>query len=261
MKRQVVLSNWRDDLSEYVNLNNVTPQKAKTDTRAKEKVDGKNVNNKVVINPTMSEAFEELGGIIISVTEELSKEEMEEMEEEKEKKEGRKPGKVEENIKLKIQRKMMDLNRLRMRDTRTETKKEKEQQEKEQEEKKKQKEKQKSQKGKEDQEQDVQMQDQVQERTMTPGEKKKETKLKKKYDDSDMKDNMKKQYGDEEGKKVYFATIGKQEIAGTLNPFSGKDGKPDRGTPEQAKRIAKNISDNRKRGPMKYDPENDTKGT
>jgi hypothetical protein len=96
MKRQVVLSNWRDDLSEYVNLNNVTPKKAKTDTRAKEKVEEKDVKNKVVINPTMSEAFEELGGIIISVTEELSKEEMEEMEDKKEKKEGRKPGKVEE---------------------------------------------------------------------------------------------------------------------------------------------------------------------
>ena len=97
---------------------------------------------------------------------------------------------------------------------------------------------------------------------MTPGEKKKDTDLKKKYDESDMKDNMKKQYGDKEGEKVYFATIRKQAMESSLNPFApGKDGKPDRGTPEQAKRIAKNISDNRKRGPMKYDPENDTKGT
>ena len=97
---------------------------------------------------------------------------------------------------------------------------------------------------------------------MTPGEKQKDTKLKKKYDKSDMKKNMQAQYGKEEGKKVYFATIRKQAMESALNPFApGKDGKPDRGTPEQAKRIAKNISDNRKRGPMKYDPESDTKGT
>jgi hypothetical protein len=36
--------------------------------------------------------------------------------------------------------------------------------------------------------------------------------LKKKYDDSDMKKNMQAQYGKEEGKKVYFATIRKQAM-------------------------------------------------
>ena len=36
--------------------------------------------------------------------------------------------------------------------------------------------------------------------------------LKKKYDDSDMKKNMHAQYGKEEGKKVYFATIRKQAM-------------------------------------------------
>ena len=148
MKRQVVSSNWRDELSEYVNINNVTPKKAKTSDRASEKVEEKKVNNKVVINPTMSEAFEELGGTIISIEEKLSKEEMEELQNKKDEKEGRKPGKVEENIEMKIQRTMMNLNRLRMIDTRNKTKEKKEQQ----------KEKQKSQKGKEDQEQDVQMQ-------------------------------------------------------------------------------------------------------
>lgn len=250
MKRQVVLSNWRDDLSEYVNLNNVTPKKAKTDTRAKEKVEEKDVKNKVVINPTMSEAFEELGGIIISVTEELSKEEMEEMEDKKEKKEGRKPGKVEEsNTQMKIHQLMKRVQSLRVKGEKENIGDEKEQQQKEKQEKKQQKEKQKG--------QDVQMQ----ERTMTPGEKQKDTKLKKKYDDSDMKKNMQDQYGKEEGKKVYFATIRKQAMEGALNPFSGKDGIPDKGTPEQAKKIAKRISDNRKSGPMKYDPENDTKGT
>ena len=57
-----------------------------------------------------------------------------------------------------------------------------------------------------------------------------------------------------------------------LNPFSvsfdaqGKeeDRKKRESTPEAkaaAKRYAKNAAENRKSGPMKYDPENDTKGT
>ena len=50
------------------------------------------------------------------------------------------------------------------------------------------------------------------ERTMTSAEKRKDTMLKKKYDDSDMKKNMQAQYGKEEGKKVYFATIRKQAM-------------------------------------------------
>ena len=70
MKRQVVSSNWRDDLSEYVDISNVSPKKAKTDTKSREKVEEKEVNNKVVINPPMTEAFEELGGTIISIEEE-----------------------------------------------------------------------------------------------------------------------------------------------------------------------------------------------
>ena len=47
---------------------------------------------------------------------------------------------------------------------------------------------------------------------MTPAEKRKDTMLKKKYDMSDMKKSMQKQYGKEEGKKVYFATIRKQAM-------------------------------------------------
>ena len=237
MKRQVVSSNWRDELSEYVNINNVTPQKAKTSARAGEKVEEKKVNNKVVINPTMSEAFEELGGTIISIEEKLSKEEMEELQNKKDEKEGRKPGKVEEGSNPESQLADIDKRIAMQRLKRARVEK---------------------QQAKKNQGQNTEMQ----ERTMTPGEKKKDTDLKKKYDESDMKDNMKKQYGDKEGEKVYFATIRKQAMESALNPFApGKDGKPDRGTPEQAKRIAKNISDNRKRGPMKYDPENDTKGT
>jgi len=52
----------------------------------------------------------------------------------------------------------------------------------------------------------------IYERTMTASEKRKDTMLKKKYDDSDMKKNMQAQYGKEEGKKVYFATIRKQAM-------------------------------------------------
>lgn len=50
------------------------------------------------------------------------------------------------------------------------------------------------------------------EREMTSGEMTKEKKLKKKYDDSSMKANMIKQYGQEKGKQVYFATIRKQAM-------------------------------------------------
>jgi hypothetical protein len=50
------------------------------------------------------------------------------------------------------------------------------------------------------------------EATMTPAQKRKDTMLKKKYDKSDMKKNMKDQYGEEEGKKIYFATIRKQAM-------------------------------------------------
>jgi len=53
--------------------------------------------------------------------------------------------------------------------------------------------------------------DEVDERKMTKAEKSKEKRLKKKYDDSDMKASMKKQYGDD-WKNVYFATIRKKAM-------------------------------------------------
>ena len=59
------------------------------------------------------------------------------------------------------------------------------------------------------------------EATMTSSQKRKDTMLKKKYDDSDMKKNMKKQYGKEEGEKVYYATIRKQAMEQTRNPNTG----------------------------------------
>jgi len=50
------------------------------------------------------------------------------------------------------------------------------------------------------------------ERTMTSKEKKKEDRLKDKYDDSEMKQNMIDRYGKEEGEKIYYATIRKQAM-------------------------------------------------
>ena len=58
---------------------------------------------------------------------------------------------------------------------------------------------------------------QIYERKMTKSEKKKETKLKGKYDDSAMKQNMINQYGKEEGEKIYFATIRKQAMGEGVN--------------------------------------------
>ena len=49
------------------------------------------------------------------------------------------------------------------------------------------------------------------ERKMTKSEKAKEDRLKDKYDDSDMKKNMKKQYGDN-WEEVYYATIRKKSM-------------------------------------------------
>jgi len=54
--------------------------------------------------------------------------------------------------------------------------------------------------------------EEISEREMTSGEMKKEKNLKKKYDDSGMKASMKKQYGAEKGKQIYFATIRKKAM-------------------------------------------------
>ena len=52
----------------------------------------------------------------------------------------------------------------------------------------------------------------LQEKKMTANQKAKEKKLKKKYDPSGMKANMEQEYGKEQGKKVYFASIRKQSM-------------------------------------------------
>ena len=77
------------------------------------------------------------------------------------------------------------------------------------------------------------------ERTMTEKEKRKDDRLKKKYDKSDMKKSMQKQYGKEEGKKVYFATIRKQ----AMEEEKKKDHEPEmiRNQLKTAKRASKRI--------------------
>lgn len=52
----------------------------------------------------------------------------------------------------------------------------------------------------------------LKEETMTPEQKAKEEELKKKYDDSEMKQNMINQYGKEKGTQIYFAKIRKMAM-------------------------------------------------
>ena len=70
---------------------------------------------------------------------------------------------------------------------------------------------------------------------MTSSEKRKDTMLKKKYDKSDMKKSMQKQYGKEEGKKVYFATIRKQAMEEVI-----PEAKVDKGKSDYAKQNERN---------------------
>ena len=84
----------------------------------------------------------------------------------------------------------------------------------------------------------------IYERTMTASEKRKDTMLKKKYDDSDMKKNMQAQYGKEEGKKVYFATIRKQAMEGYKGTMDMS-----KSHPEAVKKLEKKIADYAKKNP------------
>ena len=68
MKREVNYSNWREDLREVVDVPPIKPKTPKNPRR--EVKETENVNNKVVINPTMSEAnevFKEIGGTVLEV--------------------------------------------------------------------------------------------------------------------------------------------------------------------------------------------------
>ena len=94
------LSDWREDLREIVDI------EPKTDKKSERKIDTKEVKNKVVINPAMTEAFEQIGATILemeevdeeTLEEKLSKEELEKMQDEKDKKEGRVPGRIKEDL-------------------------------------------------------------------------------------------------------------------------------------------------------------------
>jgi hypothetical protein len=105
-------SDWRDDLREIFGAGTAsmsapdkaiaTNQKPKKDTDAIKEIGDKKVNNKVVINPPMKEAFEEIGGVILSLHEEhLTKQDLEKMQDDKDKKEARTPDnkpEVKENV-------------------------------------------------------------------------------------------------------------------------------------------------------------------
>jgi len=96
-------SNWREDLREVADIPSSEPE---TETKSERKIEDKKVNNKIVINPVMKEAFESIGAVVLEVTEEavvqeLTKEEIEELQRKKDTQEGREPGrqKVEEDDK------------------------------------------------------------------------------------------------------------------------------------------------------------------
>tara|TARA_S200002703_G_C3800394_1_gene247304 strand:+ start:586 stop:930 length:345 start_codon:yes stop_codon:yes gene_type:complete len=57
---------WRDELREVADIPSSEPE---TDTKARRKIEDKNVKNKIKINPAMGEAFEAIGGTILEVVE------------------------------------------------------------------------------------------------------------------------------------------------------------------------------------------------
>ena len=79
MKKQLH-SNWRDDLREIVDISSSKP---KTQTKSARRIEDKEVNNKVKINPVQQEEFDKIGGIILEVVE-LTEEEFVEKEQKEE---------------------------------------------------------------------------------------------------------------------------------------------------------------------------------
>ena len=84
MKKQLH-SNWRDDLREIVDISrninvDISPSEPKTQTKSARRIEDKEVNNKVKINPVQQEEFDKIGGIILEVVE-LSEEEFVELDE------------------------------------------------------------------------------------------------------------------------------------------------------------------------------------
>jgi len=66
MKRKNKFSDWREDLIE---VNGIPEKESKTDTDSEKEITEKKIKNKIIINPSMKEAFEEIGGTLLEVTE------------------------------------------------------------------------------------------------------------------------------------------------------------------------------------------------
>jgi len=66
MKRKNKFSDWREDLIEVAGI---PEQEPKTDNDSDKEITEKKIKNKIVINPSMKEAFEEIGGTLLEVTE------------------------------------------------------------------------------------------------------------------------------------------------------------------------------------------------
>ena len=66
MKRKNKFSDWREDLIEVAGI---PEQESKTDTDSEKEITEKKIKNKITINPSMKEAFEEIGGTLLEVTE------------------------------------------------------------------------------------------------------------------------------------------------------------------------------------------------
>ena len=66
MKRKNKFSDWREDLIEVAGI---PEQEPKTDTDSEKEITEKKIKNKITINPSMKEAFEEIGGTLLEVTE------------------------------------------------------------------------------------------------------------------------------------------------------------------------------------------------
>ena len=66
MKRKNKFSDWREDLIE---VTGIPEQDPKTDTDSEKEITEKKIKNKITINPSMKEAFEEIGGTLLEVTE------------------------------------------------------------------------------------------------------------------------------------------------------------------------------------------------
>ena len=64
MKRKNKFSDWREDLIEVAGI---PEQEPKTDTDSEKEITEKKIKNKITINPSMKEAFEEIGGTLLEV--------------------------------------------------------------------------------------------------------------------------------------------------------------------------------------------------